>query len=162
MGTTFVTITKDDTIEWQTLKPDIYAQMMDFFASNQPVVILEEKDEKNGGEEKKELTLDDEIVVAIKEVLDEGIRPYVQEDGGDIEFVSFDDGIVRLKLQGACASCPSSSFTLKMRVETMLQTYIHQVKGVEQVHDEEENEPLKLSYNPYEHIEKQIKPKPRP
>lgn len=91
---------------------------------------------------------DDETTAMIKELLDTRIRPTVQEDGGDITFVvtilsplrnillfiqAFVDGIVKLKLQGACTSCPSSIITLKNGVQNMLQFYIPEVKGVEQV-----------------------------
>lgn len=72
----------------------------------------------------------------IKELLDTRIRPTVQEDGGDIIFMGYDDGIVKLKLQGACTSCPSSIVTLKNGVQNMLQFYIPEVLGVEQVQDE--------------------------
>ncbi|KAL3320512.1 hypothetical protein Ciccas_000811 [Cichlidogyrus casuarinus] len=71
----------------------------------------------------------------IKELMDTRIRPTVQEDGGDLAFVAFEDGIVKLKLQGACSSCPSSVVTLKNGVQNMLQFYIPEVKGVEQVED---------------------------
>ncbi|VDP73514.1 unnamed protein product, partial [Schistosoma curassoni] len=79
---------------------------------------------------------EDETVLMIKELLDTRIRPTVQEDGGDIIFKDFKDGIVRLKLQGSCSSCPSSVVTLKNGVQNMLQFYIPDVLGVEQVEDE--------------------------
>ena len=63
----------------------------------------------------------------IKELLDTRIRPTVQEDGGDIVYMGFDDGIVRLKMQGSCTSCPSSVVTLKNGVQNMLQFYIPEV-----------------------------------
>lgn len=71
----------------------------------------------------------------IKELLDTRIRPTVQEDGGDIIFMGYDDGIVKLKMQGSCSSCPSSVVTLKNGVQNMLQFYIPEVLGVEQVFD---------------------------
>ena len=74
-----------------------------------------------GGEE------DNETVMMIKELLDSRIRPTVQEDGGDIVFKSFKDGIVYLKMQGSCTSCPSSMVTLKNGVQNMLQFYIPEV-----------------------------------
>jgi Thioredoxin-like proteins and domains len=63
----------------------------------------------------------------IKELLDTRIRPTVQEDGGDIQFISFQDGVVKLKMQGSCTSCPSSVVTLKNGVQNMLQFYIPEV-----------------------------------
>lgn len=71
----------------------------------------------------------------IKELLDTKIRPTVQEDGGDIIFMGFVDGIVELKMQGSCSSCPSSIITLKNGVQNMLQFYIPEVIRVEQVFD---------------------------
>lgn len=72
----------------------------------------------------------------IKELLDSRIRPTVQEDGGDIIFMGYEDGIVKLKLQGSCSSCPSSIVTLKNGVQNMLQFYIPEVQAVEQVKDD--------------------------
>lgn len=78
---------------------------------------------------------DDETVMMIKELLDSKIRPTVQEDGGDIIFMGFVDGVVELKMQGSCSSCPSSIITLKNGVQNMLQFYIPEVVRVEQVFD---------------------------
>lgn len=79
---------------------------------------------------------DDETVMMIKELLDSKIRPTVQEDGGDIIFMGFVDGVVELKMQGSCSSCPSSIITLKNGVQNMLQFYIPEVVRVEQVFDQ--------------------------
>lgn len=79
---------------------------------------------------------DDETVQMIKELLDTRIRPTVQEDGGDIVFMGFENGIVKLKMQGSCTGCPSSVVTLKNGIQNMLQFYIPEVLGVEQVEDE--------------------------
>ncbi len=69
----------------------------------------------------------------IKELLDSRIRPTIQEDGGDIEYVGFENGIVKVKLRGACRTCDSSTITLKNGIENMLLHYIPEVEGVEQV-----------------------------
>merc|ERR1712083_769756 len=79
---------------------------------------------------------DDDTVAMIKELLDTRIRPTVQEDGGDIVYMGFDDGVVKLKMQGSCTSCPSSIVTLKNGVQNMLQFYIPEVVSVEQIFDE--------------------------
>lgn len=71
------------------------------------------------------------------------IRPAIQEDGGDIEFRGFENGIVMLKLRGACRTCDSSTVTLKNGIEGMLMHYIEEVQGVEQVLDEEEEIAIK-------------------
>eukprot|EP00730_Choanoeca_flexa_P000227 TRINITY_DN10103_c0_g1_i2.p1 TRINITY_DN10103_c0_g1~~TRINITY_DN10103_c0_g1_i2.p1 ORF type:complete len:271 (+),score=56.46 TRINITY_DN10103_c0_g1_i2:137-949(+) len=129
----FVTVSKPDDMDWNVIKPHVYAAMMDFFNSGQPVVLddYEVPDDTAVHED------DDEIVAMIKELLDTRIRPSVQEDGGDILYQSFEEGIVYLKLSGACTGCPSSIFTLKNGVENMLMHYIPEVEGVEQVMDEE-------------------------
>ena len=87
-----------------------------------------------------EITDDDsEVVMLVKELLETRIRPFVNEDGGDIVFVGFDEasGLVRLSLIGACASCPSSTVTLRHGVENMLKHYIPEVAGVESVDAED-------------------------
>ncbi|XP_041089376.1 NFU1 iron-sulfur cluster scaffold homolog, mitochondrial-like [Polyodon spathula] len=83
---------------------------------------------------------DDEVVSLIKELLDTRIRPTVQEDGGDVLYRGFEEGIVKLKLQGSCTSCPSSIVTLRSGIQNMLQFYIPEVEGVEQVKEEDEEE----------------------
>ncbi|CAH8664159.1 unnamed protein product [Schistosoma rodhaini] len=130
-GPDFITITKNDDFEWAVIKPDVYATIMDFYSSGQPVVSEEKAQDLNKADDEE-----DETVLMIKELLDARIRPTVQEDGGDIIFKDFKDGIVRLKLQGSCSSCPSSVVTLKNGVQNMLQFYIPDVLGVEQVEDE--------------------------
>ncbi|XP_044253795.1 NFU1 iron-sulfur cluster scaffold homolog, mitochondrial-like [Tribolium madens] len=132
LGPEFITVTKtDDEIEWKIIKPEIFATIMDFFASGLPVL-----NDATPNADTQINEDDSEIVQMIKELLDTRIRPTVQEDGGDIIFMGYDDGIVKLKLQGACTSCPSSIVTLKNGVQNMLQFYIPEVLGVEQVQDE--------------------------
>ncbi|NWS28296.1 NFU1 protein, partial [Polioptila caerulea] len=132
-GPDFITITKEsEDLDWNLLKPDIYATIMDFFASGLPVVTDEAPRTDTGASEE-----DDEVVLMIKELLDTRIRPTVQEDGGDVIYKGFEDGIVQLKLQGSCTSCPSSIITLKNGIQNMLQFYIPEVEGVEQVVDDD-------------------------
>uniref|UniRef100_A0A8C0JDQ5 NFU1 iron-sulfur cluster scaffold homolog, mitochondrial n=1 Tax=Chelonoidis abingdonii TaxID=106734 RepID=A0A8C0JDQ5_CHEAB len=120
-------------LDWNLLKPDIYATIMDFFASGLPVITKEAPHTDTAASED-----DDEVVLMIKELLDTRIRPTVQEDGGDVIYKGFEDGIVQLKLQGSCTSCPSSIITLKNGIQNMLQFYIPEVEGVEQVVDDED------------------------
>ncbi|BES91812.1 NHypothetical protein1 iron-sulfur cluster scaffold homolog, mitochondrial [Nesidiocoris tenuis] len=131
-GPDFITVTKiDDDVEWKLLKPEIFATIMDFFASGLPIL----NDVKpNADSEINED--DDETVQMIKELLNTRIRPTVQEDGGDIVFMGFNDGIVKLKLQGSCTNCPSSIVTLKNGIQNMMQFYIPEVVAVEQVEDD--------------------------
>ncbi|XP_076990572.1 NFU1 iron-sulfur cluster scaffold homolog, mitochondrial isoform X1 [Tamandua tetradactyla] len=135
LGPDFITVTKEsEELDWNLLKPDIYATIMDFFASGLPLVMEETSSGEAASEE------DDEVVAMIKELLDSRIRPTVQEDGGDVIYKGFEDGIVQLKLQGSCTSCPSSIITLKNGIQNMLQFYIPEVEGVEQVMDDESEE----------------------
>ncbi|XP_067857150.1 NFU1 iron-sulfur cluster scaffold homolog, mitochondrial isoform X2 [Heptranchias perlo] len=132
-GPDFITITKaDNDVEWKLLKPDVYATIMDFFASGLPIMTDDAPHSDTAPSDE-----DDEVVAIIKELLDTRIRPTVQEDGGDVIYKGFEDGIVKLKLQGACTSCPSSMVTLKSGIENMLQFYVPEVEGVVQVVDEE-------------------------
>ncbi|CAH2005993.1 unnamed protein product [Acanthoscelides obtectus] len=148
LGPDFITVTKaDDDVDWKLLKPEIFATIMDFFASGLPVL--------NEGTPNQDTQInedDDEVVQMIKELLDTRIRPTVQEDGGDIVFVGYDSGIVKLKMQGACTSCPSSVVTLKNGVQNMLQFYIPEVIEVEQVFDEAD----KVAVEAFEQVEKKI------
>lgn len=134
-GRDFITVTKidDDELSWALLKPDIFAVIMDFFSSNLPILTDDQPAEDTMVNDD-----DDEVVALIKELLDSRIRPTVQEDGGDILYKGFDPetGIVKLKLQGSCSDCPSSSVTLKNGVQNMMQFYIPEVTGVEEVTDE--------------------------
>ena len=124
LGSDFVTVTKGDDQEWFTLKPSILAGIMEHYASGLPVVEASKDDNDNDGEE------DDELVKQIKHLLDTRVRPAVAMDGGDIVFHDFEDGIVTLSMQGACAGCPSSTATLKMGIENMLRHYIPEVREV--------------------------------
>nr|CAG4643371.1 EOG090X0A0R [Ilyocryptus agilis] len=135
LGPDFITITKarNDETDWTTIKPEVYATIMDFFTSGLPVV----NENAKTSEAEVSSEEDDETVMMIKELLDTRIRPTVQEDGGDIIFKSFKDGVVYLKMQGSCTSCPSSVVTLKNGVQNMLQFYIPEVVAVEQVEEDE-------------------------
>ena len=143
-GSDFITITKGEDTEWALLKPEIFATVSDFFAAGNEVVV--EDDAAAGGMGDGDAAGsshadedEDEVVLMIRELLDTRIRPAVQDDGGDIEFVNFDHetGIVELRLQGACSGCPSSSVTLKSGIENMLMHYIPEVTEVIQADDEE-------------------------
>ncbi|XP_037046649.1 NFU1 iron-sulfur cluster scaffold homolog, mitochondrial-like [Bradysia coprophila] len=129
-GPDFITVSKLEDAEWSLLKPEIFAVIMDFFASGLPIVT--DAQPKNDTQINDD---DSETVMMIKELLDTRIRPTVQEDGGDIIFMAYEDGIVKLKMQGSCSSCPSSIVTLKNGVQNMLQFYIPEVVSVEQVFD---------------------------
>jgi Fe-S cluster biogenesis protein NfuA len=126
LGTDFITVAKADSTDWQVIKPQILAAIMEHFSSGQPVINEGSEDVASGVD-------DDGIVMQIKELLDTRVRPAVAQDGGDIIFRAFEDGIVYLHLQGACAGCPSSSATLKHGIENMLKYYVPEVMAVQAV-----------------------------
>ena len=129
LGGDFVTVTKNDTLSWQELKPQVLGVIMDHFVAGLPVIDSDstEFDEEDVNE------ADREVVDQIKELLDTRVRPAVASDGGDIVFRGYREGVVRLHMQGACSGCPSSSATLKHGIENMLKHYVPEVVAVEQV-----------------------------
>jgi len=136
-GPDFVTITKKrDEVPWSELKPEVFSSIMDFYASGAKILA----DEASSAQDTVISEDDSEVVALIKELLDTRIRPAVQDDGGDIHYVSFDEdtGLVTVKLQGACSTCSSSKVTLKSGVENMLMHYVPEVTEV--VAEEEEGE----------------------
>jgi hypothetical protein len=109
LGGDFITVTKNDEISWQALKPQVLGVIMDHFVAGRPVI---EGDEADFGAEDTD-PADQEVVDQIKELLDTRVRPAVASDGGDIVFRGYRAGVVRLHMQGSCSGCPSSSATLK-------------------------------------------------
>lgn len=128
LGSDFVTITKADEREWYLLKPALLGVIMEHFTAGRPVLLDEAAANAGGADED-----DDEVVTMIKELLDTRVRPAVAQDGGDIIFHGFEDGVVYLTMQGACSGCPSSTATLKMGIENMLRHYIPEVVEVRPV-----------------------------
>lgn len=137
-GPDFVTCSKDESYSWSVLKPEVFAILMEHFASGAP--LFKEGHESSGAEDTRVLDTDTEIVAMIKELLETRVRPAIMEDGGDIEYRGFneDSGIVQLKLKGSCRGCSSSEVTLKNGIERMLMHYVPEVQAVEQFLDEEE------------------------
>ena len=127
LATDFVSVSRAEGVAWDDLKPDILTALMEHFTSGAPVV---EEDEAAGSVADG---LEGEIERQIVELLDTRVKPAVAMDGGNIEFVEFDDGVVYLRLEGACAGCPSSTMTLKQGIETMLKHYVPEVQRVEPV-----------------------------
>jgi Fe-S cluster biogenesis protein NfuA len=132
-GPDFVTCSKDESLSWNIIKPEIFATLMEHFSSGAP--LFKEGQESDGAEDTRILDSDSEIVGMIKELLETRVRPAIQEDGGDIEYKGFEEGtgVVSLKLKGSCRGCSSSSVTLKNGIERMLMHYVPEVKAVEQV-----------------------------
>lgn len=133
-GPDFVTVSKDSEHPWSVVKPEVYATLMEFFSSGQPLFRSEAEREAAGPQDTRILDTDSETVAMIKELLETRVRPAIMEDGGDIEYRGFDenDGIVTVKLKGSCRGCDSSTVTLKSGIERMLMHYVPEVKGVEQ------------------------------
>mmetsp|Transcript_65896 Transcript_65896/g.123005 ORF Transcript_65896/g.123005 Transcript_65896/m.123005 type:complete len:235 (+) Transcript_65896:53-757(+) len=124
-----VTIRKSEGAEWDMVQPRIETVMSQFYASGIPVMkggSAAESPASDGAYE--EGSLEAQIV----ELLEERIRPFVQQDGGDVEFHSFnaDSGIVYLRMQGACSGCPKSGVTLQFGIKNLLEHYIPEVKEV--------------------------------
>ncbi len=127
LGSDFITVTKEDG-EWQHLKPAILGVIMEHYLSGAPVL-----NDDSGGETMPEEFFDEadqEIVSTIKELLDTRVRPAVAQDGGDITFQGFKEGVVFLHMRGACAGCPSSTATLKAGIENLLRHFIPEVSEV--------------------------------
>ncbi len=124
IGREFVTITRAaDVKSWAKIISGATEVIRAQLESGEPAVVLAEVDPSAAANES-------DIVRKIIEVLDERIRPAVARDGGDIIFDSYQDGVVRLHLQGACSSCPSSTMTLKVGVESMLKELVPEVREV--------------------------------
>jgi Fe-S cluster biogenesis protein NfuA len=123
-GSDFVTVSKAADKDWQILKPSILGGIMEHYTSGEPVLVAEAQ----AGEAAAE---DDEVVAQIKELLETRVRPAVAQDGGDIVFQDFRDGVVYLHMQGSCSGCPSSTATLKMGIENLLKHYVPEVVEVQ-------------------------------
>lgn len=124
LGSDFITVTRNDA-EWDALRPRVLAAVMDHFTQGE-AVMAGETESDDGAE-------DSEVVKQIKELLETRVRPAVAQDGGDIVFRSFEEGVVYLHMQGACAGCPSSTMTLKNGIENMLRHYVPDVQEVRAV-----------------------------
>lgn len=140
-GRDFITVTKDPDTPWQLLKPDVLGAIRDHFSTGEPVVLLDADGRTMHPRAQSDTAVrpeDSETVALIKELLETRVRPAIQEDGGDIEYRGFDNGVVKLRLRGACRTCDSSVVTLKSGIENMLMHYIPEVTAVEQAYDDEE------------------------
>jgi Fe-S cluster biogenesis protein NfuA len=129
LGADFVTVSKAEEGDWYQLKPAILAAIMEHFTAGRPVFVWPEGDDTAADTAAE----DDEIVVQIKELLETRVRPAVAQDGGDIIFYDYEDGVVYLHMQGSCSGCPSSTATLKAGIENMLRYYIPEVVEVRAV-----------------------------
>jgi Fe-S cluster biogenesis protein NfuA len=123
-GSDFIAVTKGAG-EWQQLKPAILGAIMEHFVSGAPLLHDESAEAADSGEFFDEK--DAETVATIKELIETRVRPAVENDGGDITFRGFKDGIVFLDMKGACSGCPSSTATLRHGIENLLRHYVPDV-----------------------------------
>ena len=122
LGEDFISVNKNDTIDWEDIKHIVISLINDFYSSGKQFVIDESLEEEHSNL--------DEIEKKIVKILDQKIRPAVAKDGGDIKFKEFKDGVVKVQLQGSCSGCPSSTMTLKQGVQNLLCHYLPEVKEV--------------------------------
>ena len=134
LGSNFITVGKDPTVEWPLFKQPVIDIINDYDQMGDPWII---EDESKWSVENENINLEagdkSDIEKQIIQLLDQRVRPAVAQDGGDIIFHSFKDGVVYLEMFGACSGCPSSTATLKMGIENMLRHYIPEVNRVEAV-----------------------------
>jgi len=128
LGGDFITATKAPDSDWDMLKPQILSAIMDHYTSGD-VMVIEGAPTPSPDVEEDE----DSVISQIKELIETRVRPAVAQDGGDIIFHGFQEGIVYLQMQGACAGCPSSTATLKHGIENMLKYYVPEVQEVRPV-----------------------------
>ncbi len=129
LGGDFVTVTKAGG-EWQHVKPAILGAIMEHFMSGMPV-LREEPASQSGDEFFDEADAD--TVATIKELIETRVRPAVAQDGGDITFQGFRDGVVYLNMRGSCAGCPSSTATLKHGIQNLLRHFVPEVREIQEM-----------------------------
>ena len=123
----FLSVKKTKEVSWNELKPMVISHLNDYFEKNDEPIL------KNKQRTASNVDINDETVNKIIEVLDTKIRPAVARDGGDIKFKSFEDGVVKVELQGSCSGCPISLMTLKQGVQNLLKHYVREVNSVEAI-----------------------------
>ena len=126
----FITVRKVPEIEWHPLAEHVAQQLNAFLLSGDMAIVETQSSH--------EPVTRDEIELQIIEILDEEIRPAIAQDGGDVIFHGFEDGLVKLELIGACGTCPSSTATLYYGIQNLLMEEIPEVEGIEQIHSEQE------------------------
>lgn len=131
IASNFVTLTKtDDTEDWQDVIPSVKEFLKEYLEEGN-VIINEEELAARKSESTNEIHINDgDVVKRIKELLENYVKPAVEMDGGAIQFLSYNNGTVNLKMQGSCSGCPSSMITLKAGIEGMMKRMIPEVKEV--------------------------------
>jgi Fe-S cluster biogenesis protein NfuA len=129
LGGDFIAVTKTSG-EWHQLKPAVLGAIMEHFLAGAPVV---EDDTATQASDEFFESADAETVAIIKDLIETRVRPAVANDGGDITFRGFKDGVVYLNMRGACSGCPSSTATLKHGIQNLLRHYVPDVVEVRPV-----------------------------
>ena len=124
LGKDFISVNKDQSIDWEDIKHIAISLINEFYQSGNEFVI--DKDIYEIKSEENLLEVEKQII----KILDTKIKPAVAKDGGDIKFKEFKNGVVTVQLQGSCSGCPSSTMTLKQGVQNLLCHYIPDVKEV--------------------------------
>lgn len=130
LGADFIAVSKADDQEWQHMKPAILGSIMEHFMSGAETIASDGANDAAGINYDAE---DEDTVNTIKELLDTRVRPAVAQDGGDITFHGFREGVVFLSMRGACAGCPSSTATLQGGIENLLRHFCPDVQEVRAV-----------------------------
>ncbi len=133
LGSDFITVKKTDQILWKEIKPKIISLINEYYLKDNLSILNKNYLKQKSSDEES----NNEVVKKIINILDEKVRPAVARDGGDIKFKSFNNGLVKVELQGSCSGCPSSVMTLKQGVQNLLCHYVSEVKRVEAVQDSE-------------------------
>jgi Fe-S cluster biogenesis protein NfuA len=132
-GRDFVSVTAGEGVDWSALKPQVVSVLLDHFVSGAPLfaggdaagIAVPSAADDIGSD-----PADDDVVEQIKELIETRVRPAVANDGGDIIYRGFREGVVYLTMQGACSGCPSSTATLKQGIEGLLKHYVPEVNEV--------------------------------
>jgi Fe-S cluster biogenesis protein NfuA len=121
----FVTVTKKEDVEWLEIQSTLKDHIKNFLESGRHIIEIFEPENESS-------EVETETVKKIKTILDEYIKPAVEQDGGAITYHSFTDGVVRVRLQGSCSGCPSSTVTLKAGIENLFKRLMpEEVQSVE-------------------------------
>jgi Fe-S cluster biogenesis protein NfuA len=135
-GRDFVSVTAAPGADWSALKPMVVSVLLDHFVSGAPLFAGGTADFAVPGEDEPAVAddpADADVVAQIRDLIETRVRPAVANDGGDIVYRGFRDGVVHLKMQGACSGCPSSTATLKQGIESLLKHYVPEVNEVRAV-----------------------------
>jgi len=133
-GRDFVSVTAAPGVEWSSLKPQVLSLLLDHFVAQAPLFVPGNAGGIAVPAEADDAFSDDpadaDVIEQIKDLIETRVRPAVANDGGDIIYRGFREGVVYLQMQGACSGCPSSSATLKNGIESLLKHYVPEVSEV--------------------------------